>query len=88
MTGIQIKILAALALAAVVFSCMAWLLGIGGDIERAKIERENANAVERAEDYTTKLGDCRNSGGVYDFATGKCRGRENGSGWLPSWLTR
>lgn len=85
---IQAKIVAGLALASVVFMGVAWLLNVGGDLERAKVEKENAHAAENADEYSTNLRDCRNSGGLYNFDTGKCRRSGEGSRWLPSWLAR
>lgn len=58
----------------------------GAESERAKIEKENLNAGTNAEKYRSKLHDCLESGGMYDFYTGKCSGVKTRLRILPSWF--
>ena len=84
----SVKIVALFLTAAAVLFAIFYFIDAGADRERAKIERENQNAIENADEYTTNLGDCHDAGGVYNFETGKCRGAERSYWKLPSWLAR
>jgi len=84
----SVKIVALFLTVAAVLFAIFYFMDAGADRERAKIERENQNAVENADDYATSLGDCDAAGRVYNFETGKCRGAERSYWKLPSWLTR
>jgi len=84
----QIKIVAEFLTAAAFMFAIFYLIDTGADRERAKIDKENSDAIKKANENTANLGDCLDAGRVYDFETGKCRGGERGYWKLPSWLTR
>lgn len=83
-----VKIVSLFLTAAAILFAIFYFIDAGADRERAKVERENQNAVKNADDYATNLGDCDNAGGVYNFETGKCRRTERSYWKLPSWLAR
>jgi len=84
----QIKIVAAFLIAAAFMFTVFYLIDAGADRERAKIDKENSDAIKKANEFDANLSDCRDPGRVYDFETGKCRGSERGYWRLPSWLSR
>ncbi len=45
----------------------------GADAAIRAIERTNDRASGGAEDYRARFDECARTGGVFDFATGKCR---------------
>ncbi|QWY83533.1 hypothetical protein [Rhizobium phage RHph_X2_28B] len=58
----------------------------GAEDERAKIQKENQDAGNNAEKRRSKLHMCIESGGMYDFYTGKCSGAKTSLRLLPSWI--
>ena len=49
------------------------LYDLGGDHERDRIEEENEQAGDAANETGDSFDDCVASGGVWVFETGKCR---------------
>jgi len=84
----QLKIVSLFLAAAAVMFAIFYFMDAGADRERAKVNKENSDALKGADEYDTNLGHCVDPASVYDFDTGKCRGRERSYWNLPSWLTR
>lgn len=84
----QIKIVALFLAAAAVMFAIFYFMDAGADRERAKVDKENSDALQGADKYDTNLGHCADPASVYDFETGKCRGLGRSYWVLPSWLTR
>jgi len=84
----HVKIVAAFLVAAAFMFAIFYFIDAGADRERAKINKENSNAIKKANEFDTNLGDCVDPRSVYDFETGKCRGPGRSYWKLPSWLAR
>lgn len=65
----------AMIFAMFVAGCLAaaWLYGKGGESVEIKIERQNNDAGDKSDQARTDYDSCRDGGGVFDFATSKCR---------------
>lgn len=71
--------------AVIVAAIAGFIYWKGGENARDAVERQNDKAGHAAEKASSDLAACRDSGGVFDFSTGKCRRPEGRSWWPPSW---
>jgi len=74
--SLAFKLVIALAILSLISTGVVILVKSGIDRERARIERENANAGRNANDRRAEFARCIDSRGVYDFETGVCSGTD------------
>lgn len=70
-------VLGAIGLAAVV-AVGLWIRQSGYDAHAEKVDKQNERAGDAAENAERAWRDCLGSGGVFEFATGKCAGADAG----------
>ena len=68
------KILLGVAIAGALIWLYAEIRDQGADAVRTSIERQNNDARNAADDARSAYDRCLDAGGVFDFASGKCRG--------------
>ena len=66
-----LKVAAIVAVIIAVLGVIHLIRDSGADAERAKINQENTDARNSADDADSALGDCPD--GMFDFKSGKCR---------------
>ena len=75
MTRVIIMLTLALAILGVIAGAAAWIYNQGGESVQIKIERQDNEAGNASDKARSDYDRCvhPDSGGVYDYATGKCR---------------
>lgn len=67
-----IKLAVAAGLTVLVFATLAIVYIKGGEGKQNEIDKQNTHAATKANDAASAWRNCRTTGGVYDFNTGKC----------------
>ncbi|TPK38714.1 hypothetical protein [Mesorhizobium sp. B2-5-3] len=72
LAGIIIWVAIAAAVSGTALGGYALIKHWGADELRAKIEKENADAIQKGIDARMSLDECIDAGGVYDFGRQRC----------------
>ena len=72
------RLVIALAVLLVLTGLAVWIYQQGGETVRTSIERLNNASGDKSDQARAGYDRCVDGGGMYDFATGQCRGASPG----------